>query len=472
MNVFERNFWSLYQEFLEVFKTVEYRGFSIPYLCHFRSLIRDNVYVKTNLTSEKFSDHLSHHTKDKPSFQKLFTDYKKSHTSHKKRNNNGKVALYNAANLLRFPSDIILKHFKPEDTFVIRDVRGKGKKVAKAKTKEGLTASYLIDYLEDVDKDVLVLQKMAENIISKHKDHPMFNDPTFKIAFDRQINGIVRRIVESKNFLRKVPVSCIVFSSTHYYQSRTIAMVAAEENIPTICMQHGMVASEMGYLPKVADVDAVYGQFEVNWFKKMGVSEQAVDIVGHPRFDIINRKPSFTREKLYKDLGLDIRKKTILVIVRGQAYVKKWGLMVQALHQLGDYNIIIKDFPASKPHELTTKYTYTSSSKQYHLYDLLPYSDAVVAYISTVGLEAMIANKPVFILSTTTPTYTGYYDQLEELVQKDPAKLAEVVHRYFQKRSLQKRVVLKRNEFMATAYPIKKSSAETLKDLITRLTKS
>lgn len=475
MDTFERNFWSLYTDFLEVFKEVKYKGISIPYLCHFRSLFTDNDELKKNLSSATFINQLSHRATDKRSFQQLFTDFKALHSNKKvKRKENGKIALYNAANLLRFPTEITKKYFKPGESLVIRDIRGKNTKktVTPPLTSEGLPAYYLIDYDESIDHHVKAIHKQVAGIIAKQKNHPLFNHPTFKAAFNNQVERIAHRIIESFNMLDKLAISCIVFSSTHYYQSRTLAVVAAKKNVPTICMQHGIVGSEHGYMPKVADVDAVYGQFEVDWFKSLGVPSKGVRVVGHPRFDLITKSQEVSRESIVKELNLDPKKKTILLIVRGNAYMKQWRKLLQAMDGYGEWNVIIKDFPARTPHPLTDSYPFAVSSKHYHLYTLLPHVDAVVGYISTVGLEAMIAGKPAFLLSTPAPTYSGYYNRLGQMVQGDPIGLANIVHRYFHNDAFKKKVLSKRKKFLAYAYPNGTASTEKLMELINEMTKS
>lgn len=471
MNTFERNFWSLYVDFLEAFSEVKYKGISIPYLCHFRSLFTNHHELKQNLSSESFSQQLSHTVQDKKLFQQRFTEFKKMHTNNKvKRKANGKVALYNAANLLRFPIEITKKHFKPEHSFVIRDIRGKTTS-PRPITAEGLPAYFLIDYDESIDHHVELIQKQVAGIIEKHKKHPLFGHPTFKEAFNAQVERIAHRIIESTNMIKKLPISCIVFSSTHYYQSRTLAIVAARHNIPTICMQHGIVGSENGYMPKIADVDAVYGHFEVDWFKSIGVADDGVKVIGHPRFDLINKEATITKETLTKKLGLDPKKKNILLIVRGNAYIKHWRKLLDEWAGHDQYNVIIKDFPAQTPHPLTENYDFAVSSKGYHLYTLLPHVDVVVAYLSTVGLEAMIAGKPVFLLSIPAPTYSGYYDRLGQMVQKEPVGLANLVNRYFVSEKFRAKESSKRKKFLAYAYPNVKSSGQRLIELIAEMTK-
>ncbi|MGJ9458026.1 hypothetical protein [Oceanobacillus sp. CF4.6] len=477
MNTTSRNYWSLYVEFLEAFKVLKYKGFSIPYLCHFRSLNHKNNYVWARLSSEEFIKSLSHEIKDKKTVQQIFSTYKQSHINRKKSklfkkasHANGKVVLYDAYNLMRLPKEIMTKHFPPTDTIFLQDYKPKEKpKVIKGIPVVGIPSHYLNEYSVNVSSNIQILKSKADEIISNYTNHPMFNDTTFKEYFYKQIKGIVNRIEEANRYFRMNPVSCIVFSSTHYYQSRTIAMVAAEMGIPTICMQHGIIGDEIGYMPKIADIDAVYSNFEVNWFKQLGISDQAVEVIGHPRFDNIQKDPSISKNKLEKQLGLKPNKKIILMIVRGRIQIEKWETLIKNIENIDNYNIIVKDFRYLNPHQLTTISPDVYPSKHFQLYDLIHHSDLVVSYISTVGLEAMIAKKPVFILPTSFPTYTGYFDSLGKLVQSDPIKVSKMIEEYFKNDKFKKLVEEKRKAFLSQAYPEAKSSGERLVGLISRL---
>lgn len=473
MNITSRNYWSLYGEFLETFNGLQYKGFSIPYLCHFRSLIHDNSYIWAQLSSDGFINSLSVKVKNKKELQQKFKEYKESHINKKKSklfsravHGKKKVVLYNAANLLRFPKESMAKYFSTAETILLSDYRGKNKK--KVTPGDGVSTHYLSEYRVDVSSNIQILRNKADQIISGFTNHPMFNDASFKPIFFKQIEGIVNRIEEANRYFRINPVSCIVIASTHYYQSRTIAMVAAEVGIPTICMQHGIIGDEIGYMPKIADVDAVYGQFEVDWFKQLGVTDQSLEIVGHPRFDLINNKPSTTKADLEKQLGMDAGKKMILMIVRNDKQMEKWVKLLKYIDKK-KYNIVVRDFRSATPHPLTTIFSDVYSSKHFPLYDLLQHSDLVVTYLSTVGLEAMLANKPVFILSSPFPTYTGYFNFYDVFVQTDPLVISKLIKQFFRSNKLKKSVDMKRKEFLSQSYPTAKLSGDRLMNLIHRL---
>ncbi|WP_209124812.1 hypothetical protein [Alkalihalobacillus sp. BA299] len=130
---------------------------------------------------------------------------------------------------------------------------------------------------------------------------------------------------------------------------------------------------------------------------------------------------------------------------------------------------MIKDFPSTDSHILIKEFPFVHSSSAFELYDLLPYVDCVVTYESTVGLEAMLSNKSVFILDSELPSYVSYYNDLDDLVQKNPQKLAEMIINYFSNPNWARYVKEKRESFLSYAYFDKALSGERLKKLIDRL---
>ncbi|MFP3490959.1 CDP-glycerol glycerophosphotransferase family protein, partial [Staphylococcus sp. SIMBA_130] len=77
------------------------------------------------------------------------------------------------------------------------------------------------------------------------------------------------------------------------------------------------------FIPKIATIDAVYGNYEVEWYKRLGVAKKTVAITGHPRFDQAFQPSTVKKSTFYKQLGLDKNKKTIMIVVRGNRDIVK-----------------------------------------------------------------------------------------------------------------------------------------------------
>src|SRR5699024_9130970 len=99
------------------------------------------------------------------------------------------------------------------------------------------------------------------------------------------------------------------------------------------CMQHGIISSELGYIPKIATVDAVYGQFEKDWYQQLGADLSSIEIVGHPRFDQMHYPSKIYQKTFYHNLGLKNDKKTIMLAARSNEDIVQWRQFIQQLNQ-------------------------------------------------------------------------------------------------------------------------------------------
>ncbi|MFC5590286.1 hypothetical protein ACFPRA_15380 [Sporosarcina soli] len=480
-----KNYWSLYLDFLHDFKDLKYSGFSLPYLCHFTGLIRNNDEIYHKLNDKEFTKQLINQVNDQKEIQEAFDQFKHSHTKQPLVKNNEAKVLLNFDTILRFPKETFIECFDPAKTLIIMagDKNWKRTKKPSAhltttprnpdhqKEVSHIPTDYLSNYPIATPEAVMQVKNKALDIFNVHTEHHLYKNINFQNIFLAKITEIIHRIEQTKCFLQNVSISCIVVSNTHSFISRILTLVAAERGIPTICMQHGIIGSEFGYIPKVATIDAVYGDFEIDWYKKLGVSEESLEVIGHPRFDQAFANPKIDRSIFNKQLGLDATKKNLMIVVRGNRGIGKWRVLIETISKKANLNILVKDYPNINHHVLTKEFPFVYSTKDIDLYDILPNIDAVVSYPSTVGLEAMLANKPVFILNKEFPGYTGYFNSLDELVQNDPQKLGDLVVNYFDDPNWNSYVESKKVEFLKYAYPDFSNSGERLKKLIKRLTK-
>ncbi|MCM3397106.1 hypothetical protein M3638_04540 [Oceanobacillus profundus] len=517
MDTFVKNYWSLYLDFLKDFEKLNYKGFSLPYLCHLPSFIINREPIWEELQDAKFARKLKNQVNDQSEFQEVFNKFVYSHKKKASvKNKDGKVVLH-VDKLLRFPQDTVTDYFDPSNTIQLFSTgKSKGQKAkppaaAVSKTKGNkpesttkikkkkkavplsntiiikkenvkrknvvrpnkimnkLPVYYFNNYATNTEKVVSQVQNQAKVMLKAYKNHHLYKHNQFQEWLLNNIATVINQIEMSINFLNDVSVSCIVVSTTHSYKSRVLALVAAKKGIPTICMQHGIISSELGYIPKIATIDAVYGNFERDWFKKIGSPGKSLEIIGHPRFDQVYKRSVITRDKFNRTLGLNPNRQTLMIVVRGDKDNNSWRSLIKTISKKVNLNLVIKNYPSKKPHALTKEFPFVYSTQGYNIYDIFPNVDAVVAYSSTVGLEAMLAKKPVFILEETFVGYTGYYTSLGNLVQSDARKLGDEVRKYFTDVQSRSYAENKRNKFLRYAYPSSTKSGERLKNLINRL---
>ncbi|MFC4403911.1 hypothetical protein [Gracilibacillus xinjiangensis] len=503
MDTFQKNYWSLYLDFIRDFEGLIYRGYSLPYFCHLPSYLFPNTNLIQTLKKPEYSKNITNQLHFQKDFQKVFNQFVQSHTLKQPNKVKGKVVIH-IDKLLRFTTPAIMSHFDPKQTILLSNGKLSGKPAAstaevkqakknskavplntvtihQSKVKNNHPANFkmtnkmvtlsLDNYGRNIDRDISLVQNEAVKLLKKYEGHHLYSNNAFKKWLVNNLKVVMLQIDATQRFLKHIAVSCVVVSTTHSYVNRILAVVAASKGIPSICMQHGIIASELGYLPKVATVDAVYGQYEKAWFLTHGAPEGSVEIIGHPRFDQIFQKSKVQRAVFQSKLGLDPKRKTVMIAVRGQEDIEQWRKLIQILSKNIALNILVKNYPSRSPHELTKEFPHVHSTMNYHLYDIFANVDAVIAYPSTVGLEAMISNKPVFILDKDVNGNTAYYQRLDHLMQKNTRELANQVVQYFTNPSAKKLADAKRLAFLQYAYNTEKKSMERLTGLIQRLTR-
>jgi len=154
----------------------------------------------------------------------------------------------------------------------------------------------------------------------------------------------------------------------------------------------------------------VFFKFEEDIYKRSGVP---VEFVGHPLLDSV--KPSIDKNAIARDLGLDRRKKTVILLPgsRKREVTALLPTMVRASQKLYErskdvqfitvksYNLakeiyegFLKDLKA--PHSLV-------ENTGGELYDYLAVSDLAIAASGTVTLECAIMNVPMVITYKVSP---------------------------------------------------------------------
>ncbi len=148
----------------------------------------------------------------------------------------------------------------------------------------------------------------------------------------------------------------------------------------------------------------VFFKFEEDLYKKAGVP---AEFVGHPLLDFV--KPSVDKNHIIKDMGLDKRKKTVILLPgsRKREVTALLPAMIKASQKLYEKSKDIQ-FIVVRSHNLD-KETYERYLKGLkapyvlaentgsELYDYLAVSDLAIAASGTVTLECAIMNVPMVI---------------------------------------------------------------------------
>lgn len=461
--VYLENYWMLFLDFINQFHHLTYKGIPLPLLANFYQYLDDSI-IKS-LEQSEFKQMLSIENlpvnQIQPNFEKWIHLYNKIKSGQSVK---GKILLN--FDYLRFSKDNYIKYFNPANTVIL----AKWKKDSYA----SLPVNCIKDYNIDVKADVIKLTKSAEKAFSKVSSHEVYSNLFFKTSFMNMIKPMIESIASVENYLSKNQISCIIVGTTEEIISRILTISGAKRGIPSICMQHGLIGGEEAFMPVFSTIAAVYGQYEKNWYLTRGLSEQRIAITGHPKYDDIILQQHLPKEAFYKKYQLSPQKKTILFATQ-PGYFPLWNELTKIMAQNDEYKIIMKPHPwelSRKPLindyiNLQNKYQSIKLiiDKRIPVYEILPNVDLVVSNISTIGLETMLFDKPLFILYDTN---FDYYDGMKGYIYSDPLKLSIAISKLLNDKSESKIFKKTREDFLSYVYP-QKSSGCLLIDVINKL---
>lgn len=208
-----------------------------------------------------------------------------------------------------------------------------------------------------------------------------------------------------KNVFERVKANKYVSTSDFHKLSRIIVMHAKEMKIPTFVTQHGAPVGEHG-LPILADKMLVWGEGSKKWYTDRAQSADKIEIVGSLFMDSVRYKAPKLLDSNRKEL-----KKILIVmsvVVHEELFLKTIkDAFVKMSHRPAE--IIIKLHPGgSVDYSFIPEKVFAQSGLSYkicrfeNMKELLSDADIVFVTSSTVGMEAIICNKPIFQYKSAT----------------------------------------------------------------------
>ncbi|WP_066051366.1 CDP-glycerol glycerophosphotransferase family protein [Robertmurraya korlensis] len=463
MSTYLNNYWSLYSEFINVFKNMKYRNIPIALLTNFYQQINDELRLE--MEKEDFSLKLKYSSiHEKREIQPFFDKILRPIRIPIKNQPKGKVVVN--SDYTRLPEKTFTDYFRKEKTIII----------SRSKKPElfGISNEYIGKFKRETNGHSAQLVKTASRILTKYKDHPALGNSYFANTFIKRIPTIVDAIETAVTFYQEVQTSILVIGTTEDVVSRAWAMVGSMYGIPSICLQHGILMGEEAFIPVFSSHVAVYGDYEKQWYMTRGLQENRIEIIGHPRYDHL-----FTKIQDLKVNGskshLNPSKIQLLITTGPNLDASKLTSFIAELNLSERYQILLKPHPwelaknrTSLYTELQKKYNFLQviTDRKIDTNELIMNSDAVISSLSTVALEAMILNKPVFIyyFIQSNREY-DYFNGLGNYVQRDPKELVKMINSYFQEDEERKQYEHMRIKFLESSYSVSNASSELVKSI-------
>jgi hypothetical protein len=199
----------------------------------------------------------------------------------------------------------------------------------------------------------------------------------------------------------------IVTASAAHPLGYAFAALAKRAGVPTVEITHGIPIMEYAYLPVRTDRVAVWGPAMRDWYVERGAEPARIAITGQPRFDgIRDARPADGGTALRSRLGVPPAAGIVTLAtnpVSDQENARLLRAVLGAMRGFSEHHLVVKMHPAERGdiqrRVLAEEGAAASLVQDTGLYELIAISDVVLTYHSTVGLEAMILDRPVVVIN-------------------------------------------------------------------------
>jgi UDP-N-acetylglucosamine 2-epimerase len=240
----------------------------------------------------------------------------------------------------------------------------------------------------------------------------------FQTFFSHESLILLNYIEETEKFVQKIKPDAVVIREDITPIYRVIARVCKVNRIPTLVIQIGIYTTDMkGFhiMPVEADKQAVWGNISKEWAIKRGKPMETQVVTGNPRYDLIvaaENKPKKEKPSICEKLGLAPGKGIVVLPTSwyssvASCYVPEeveafvWNAL-KAMREFPEKQLVVKLHPSYHAeykeivqaiiNELQIDNVIVTHR---FLWELLSICDLLITDFSTVGLEAMLFDKPV-----------------------------------------------------------------------------
>ncbi|WP_054941676.1 hypothetical protein [Paenibacillus ihuae] len=467
MSIYLSNYWSLYSEFINMFKDLKYKDIPVALMTNFYQQINDEL--RSDMEQQEFAVKLNNSSIKNPNeiqpfFEKRIAPFKRPFQVNAK----GKTLIN--LDYTRIPEKRLSDYFSADRTIILSRSR--------APEYYGIPNVWIGGFKSDTSLASEELVRRAASIFAEYEGHPAFGNPFFSETFMKRIPGIVDAIETVSKLYDQIPIGAVLIGTTEDVVSRSLAVIGGMNGIPSICLQHGILMGEEAFIPVFSSHVAVYGEYEKTWYVTRGLEDERIAVIGHPRYDEIFTSERLSNDSFYEEYELDPNKITLLLATGPQLDGSKVQTLVTELVTTETFQIIIKPHPWELSKKLISLYTdlelkyksvHVIKDRKVDTRDLILNSDGVIATLSTVALEGFLFHKPVFVYYFIHANREyDYYNTLQNYIQNEPAELIKTISLYYSSDEEKLNYEEVKNKFLLQSYKVEDSGKE-LTNLISQL---
>jgi len=274
--------------------------------------------------------------------------------------------------------------------------------------------------------DIAITKAIAEGTF-QFGDYELGNLVGSELSMYREtlIMPLLRYIdIWSKQLRSASNIKFILLSNDVFPHHKALVQVAKGLKIRSVLVQHGILASELAHDKLLVDTAVLWGPFSKKWYRKFGNDDVGFEITGNPHFDHYALLKPFEidnrRRELQDRYNITPADRVVVFATQWEAALSAgsfFGNIKRVLFALVDevldkpyITLLLRLHPSESESSIRTYQRYVDKlglgyrviiDRELELIDSLIISDVVVTAASTVGLEAMLLNKPVIVINLT-----------------------------------------------------------------------
>jgi UDP-N-acetylglucosamine 2-epimerase len=279
-------------------------------------------------------------------------------------------------------------------------------------------------YLNDMDKHRAIkmsgqisrrwkkFYKSAEfNRIVQYEGVPLL--PVFKGVFAflcQKLRELIEEIEGFYRVLEKEGPSVVVTLGDELEAEKALVCLANIYGVPTLSLQHGVIANPYSLLPLVSEKIALWGPSSKELLVKYGIPLSRLIVTGAPRYDFLfDKNGDKKRVSINIKPRIGLKEGESFIILATEPYrlmenAKVIELLRKILSRIDNLRLVVKVHPAGSLRTYRklirrNKWDDVIVIKNVPSYDLINASEMVITVYSTRAVEAIILDKPVIVFN-------------------------------------------------------------------------
>jgi hypothetical protein len=306
--------------------------------------------------------------------------------------------------------------------------------------------------------------------------------PIFRGIFaflGQKLRELIEEIEGFYRLLEKESSRVVVTLGDELEAEKSLVCLANIYGIPTLSLQHEVIANPYSLLPLVSEKIALWGPSSKDLLVKYGIPNARLIVTGAPRYDFLFSKSEENKPapvNIKPRLGLKENERFIILATepyRLTENTKAIEILREILMKMESLRLVVKVHPtdslrAHRRLKQRNRWDDVIIVKHEPIYDLIRDGEMVITVYSTRALEAIILDKPVIIFNMfDQASVIPFVSSGAAIGVRRPEELGRIIKEVMENATLRQGLSQNRDKFLSEyLYLADSRSSKRVIDLI------